>query len=220
MEKNKLRMILASASPRRKELLGHLKIPFQIITKNIPEESDSVDPVTYSLDIAKDKGRAVFLDLINENPTDNFFVVSADTIVCLDGKIYGKPSDRNEARKFLQELSGKPHSVFTAVAISFFHMGVKDAFSFVEESKVTFNEISDILMERYLDTGDSLDKAGAYGIQGPSLTFISKVEGDYANVVGFPLSRFVSEMEKFLKTKFPNENLWPNLFIYFFYFLV
>ena len=213
MEKNKLQLILASASPRRKELLGHLKIPFQIMTKNIPEESDAVDPISYSLDIAKDKGEAVFEDLINEHPTGNFFVVSADTIVCLEGKIFGKPSDRNEARKFLQELSGKSHSVFTAVAINFFHKGERDSFSFVEESKVTFNHISDMIMERYLDTGDSLDKAGAYGIQGPSLTFISKVDGDYANVVGFPLSRFVCETEKFLKTKFPNENLWPDLFL-------
>lgn len=211
MENSKLKFILASASPRRKELIGHLKIPFEIKTLNVPEESSSEDPTEFSRDIAILKGRAVFDDLIREI-SSGLYVVSADTIVCLNKKIYGKPSDRREAEKFLYELSGKTHSVFTAVAVHFILDGVKDSFSFVEESRVTFNQISPSLMERYLDTGDSLDKAGAYGIQGPSLTFISRVEGDYANVVGFPLSRFVIESEKFLRTKFPQEDLWLNLF--------
>ena len=211
MENFKLKFILASASPRRKELIGHLKIPFEIRTLNIPEESTSVDPVEFSRDIALQKGKVVFDELI-KSEGQGLFVVSADTIVCLDKKIYGKPGDREEARKFLSELSSKTHSVFTAVAVHFFKDGTKDSFSFVEESKVTFNTISPHLMERYLDTGDSLDKAGAYGIQGPSLTFISRVEGDYANVVGFPLSRFVTEAEKFLRLKFPQEDLWLNLF--------
>lgn len=213
MVKNKLNLILASASPRRKELLGHLKIPFKIITQNIAENSDSLDPVEFSLEIASEKGRVVFEDLIKKNPLDGYFVISADTIVCLKGKIFGKPQDKNQARDFLKELSGQTHSVFTAVVIHFSYQGERDTLSFVEESKVTFNEISEILMDRYIETGDSLDKAGAYGIQGPSLTFISKVEGDYANVVGFPLSRFVKETEQFLKNKFPNEALWPELFI-------
>ncbi len=212
MANSKLKFILASASPRRKELIGHLKVPFEIMTLNIPEESDSTDPVEFSQEIATAKGDAVFQMLLKKDPQGSYLVVSADTIVCLNGKIYGKPRDRDEARVFLNELSGKPHSVFTAVTINLAFNGKTSSKSFVEESKVTFNKISHALMERYLDTGDSLDKAGAYGIQGPSLTFISKVEGDYANVVGFPLSRFVVESEKFLKEKFPNEDLWLNLF--------
>lgn len=211
MENGKLKFILASASPRRKELIGHLQVPFVIRTLNIPEVSSATDPVQFSLEIAKLKGDAVFEEVIKESE-DPLFVVSADTIVCLDQKIYGKPQNREEARQFLKELAGKTHSVFTAVAIKFFHDGRTDSFSFVEESRVTFNKISESLMKRYLDTGDSLDKAGAYGIQGPSLTFISRVEGDYANVVGFPLSKFVIESEKFLKSKFPHEDLWLNLF--------
>ncbi len=212
MGNSKIKLVLASASPRRKELLGHLKIPFTILTLNIPEESPSSDPVTFSSDIAKAKGLAVFDQLLEKSSEQELFVVSADTIVCLDGKIYGKPRDRDEARVFLSELSGKSHSVFTAVAIHTWLGEKKESFSFVEESKVTFNKITTGLMERYLDTGDSLDKAGAYGIQGPSLTFISKVEGDYANVVGFPLSRFVTEAEKYMNTKFPHEDIWQNLF--------
>lgn len=211
MENSKLTFVLASASPRRKELIGHLKVPFEIHTMNVPEESPAKEPVQFSLDIARIKGEAVF-DKLKKEGRSALFVVSADTIVCLDNKIYGKPSGREEARKFLSELAGKTHSVFTAVSVKYLFNGDEDSFSFVDESRVTFNPISDALMERYLDTGDSLDKAGAYGIQGPSLTFISRVEGDYANVVGFPLSRFITESEKFFKSKFPHEDLWLNLF--------
>lgn len=212
MGNSKLKLILASASPRRKELIGHLKVPFEILALNIPEESSETDPVAFSLEIAKAKGNAVFGKLSQERPQESLFVVSADTIVCLNGKIYGKPANREEAKTFLNELGGKTHSVFTAVAVRFRHQHINESFSFVEESKVTFNPISHSLMERYLDTGDSLDKAGAYGIQGPSLTFISRVDGDYANVVGFPLSRFVKESEKFLKSQFPQEESWLDLF--------
>lgn len=207
MGNSKLQLILASASPRRKELVGHLKVPFEIITLNVEENSDHSDPQKFSQEIAHLKGEAVFNKLILENPSRNYFVVSADTIVCLDGKIYGKPKDRREAEKFLSELSGKTHSVFTAVAVKMKRDGHHSGFEFVEESKVTFNKITPALMNRYLDTGDSLDKAGAYGIQGPSLTFISNVNGCYANVVGFPLSRFVLETGKFLK-----EESWFDLF--------
>lgn len=204
----KFNLILASASPRRKELLGHLKIPFEIITKNIPEESLATDPVDFSREIARAKGKAVLDDLLLNRKGEKFFVVSADTIVCLNGKIYGKPKDRAEAEKFLNELAGKSHSVFTAVVV---HTNDEE-FSFVEESKVTFNPITPPLMKRYLDTGDSLDKAGAYGIQGPSLTFISKVDGCYSNVVGFPLSRFTQEVVYFFKAQGLKEESWFDYF--------
>lgn len=194
MEKNSFKLILASASPRRMELLGYLQLPFEIIIKNIPEESHFTDPVNFSKHIAGIKGEAVF-----KERKDNCLVVSADTIVCMEKKIYGKPSGEAEARVFLNELAGKTHSVFTAVALNLRNGDQVISHSFVEESKVTFNQIPSDLMDRYLATKDSLDKAGAYGIQGPSLTFISKVEGDYANVVGFPLSRFILECETLFK---------------------
>jgi septum formation protein len=212
MENSKLQFVLASASPRRKELIGHLKIPFEIIALSTPEESQKTDPVSYADEIANLKIEAVQRKLMIERSAENFYLVSADTIVSLDGKIFGKPTDRDEARLFLNELSGKTHSVFTAVALRVLRDGKFYKKSFIEESKVTFNPISHLLMERYLDTGDSLDKAGAYGIQGPSLTFVSKVNGDYANVVGFPLSRFVSESDLFFKSIFSHEGLWQDFF--------
>ena len=212
MENSKLRFILASSSPRRKELIGHLKIPFQVITSNALEESPEKDPEKFCLEIAKIKGETVYRGLKTQGAGDSYLVVSSDTIVACNGVIYGKPQNRDDARIILRELAGHSHSVFTAVSAKLLHRGEESGFDFVEESVVHFTQISDALLERYLDTGDSLDKAGAYGIQGPSLTFISRVEGDYANVVGFPLSRFVREAEAFLKKKFPEEDVWLNLF--------
>ena len=206
MENKKLKFILASASPRRKELLSFLNIPFTILTKNIPEVSHFTNPIEFSKDISEQKGKAVFQDLVQ-----NAFVVSADTIVCLGNKIYGKPSDENEARIFLTELADKTHSVFTAVTLNLRMDGVVKTYSFVEESKVHFNHINQLLLDNYIRTGDSLDKAGAYGIQGPSLTFISRVEGDYANVVGFPLSRFILECDEFFKPFLKGQS-WQDLF--------
>jgi septum formation protein len=205
----KLKLILASASPRRRELLGHLKIPFEVVALSVPEHSDATDPVKYTSDIALVKGNAVAEKL---RGTGNYFIISADTTVINNGKIYNKPSDREEARKFLSDLSGKTHSVFTAVSLILLKTGSIHHHSFVDESRVTFEKISDPLMERYLDTGDSLDKAGAYGIQGPSLTFISRVDGSYSNVVGFPLYRFVLEADKFLLQHFPGVPSWLDLF--------
>ncbi len=200
---NKFNLILASSSPRRKELLGHLKIPFTILTKHTDEISAETDPGKFAADIASQKGTVV----AESTTLERAIIISADTVVAQKGKIYGKPTNIDEARIFLSELADGTHSVFTAV-----HIIKKDGanfstHSFVEESLVSFNKISEHLMKLYLATGDSLDKAGAYGIQGPSLTFISKVEGDYANVVGFPLSRFVTEMEAFL-----GETVWSELF--------
>lgn len=208
----KIKLVLASASPRRKELLGHLKVPFEILTLNPTEESDANDPVQFALEIAETKGRVVLEKLIAERGEESFYVISADTIVYKKGKIFGKPKDREEAKAFLTELSGTTHSVFTVVSLKLYFEKKIYSKSFAEESLVTFNEIPDYLMEKYLATGDSLDKAGAYGIQGPSLTFISKVEGDYANVVGFPLSRFIVESENFFRSIFPKENVWLNIF--------
>lgn len=209
LKNEKIKFILASASPRRKELVGHLQIPFEIITSNIDEISSEIAPGKFASDIASQKGMAVFNSLKDSN---NIFLVSSDTVVSLDGQIYGKPKNRDEARIFLSQLAGKTHSVYTGVFMLLSLEGRVSQTSFVEETKVTFNNINDDLMNRYLATGDSLDKAGAYGIQGPSLTFISKVEGDYANVVGFPLSRFVSETQSFFDEHFEKKEMWLKYF--------
>jgi septum formation protein len=208
-----LKLILASTSPRRRELLGHLKIPFEVMSMNVPEDSTEANPVEFCRELAHRKGRAV-ANKLQERDQKHYLIVSADTIVSLGNKIYNKPADRHEAREFLSELAGKTHSVFTAVGLTLIYQNNIVEKSFVDESRVTFAPIPTELMERYLDTGDSLDKAGAYGIQGPSLTFISKVEGSYSTVVGFPLSRFVTETEKFLTETISREGSWFTYFQY------
>lgn len=189
----KLTLILGSQSPRRKELLSWLNVPFKIVTADLEEVSHESDPVEVALDLASQKAHAVFEKVKDENFP---FVIASDTIVVLDDKIYGKPKDKAEARSILYELSDKTHQVITGVSFLF-----KDPSSgkikehrFYDSTEVTFNEITGELMDNYIATGDSLDKAGAYGIQGPSLTFISRVNGSYSNVVGFPLDKVVTEL--------------------------
>jgi septum formation protein len=211
MEKSNLHVILASSSPRRFELLSHLKIPFVVKTCHSEEFSNETEPDRLAQDLAIQKGRAV---LLNSEIKDHLstLIISADTVVSFEGAVFGKPNDLNEAKKTLQLLSGKTHSVFTGVCGIFKVNGNIFQYSFVDESRVTFDEISDQLLDKYLSTGDSLDKAGAYGIQGPSLTFISKLEGSYSNVVGFPLSRFIEETRMFIRLNFPEERQWIGLF--------
>ena len=195
---NKLNLILGSQSPRRKELLSWINLPFTILTADLDEVSLETDPTAFALDLASQKAHAV-LEKVLAKPyeTNHPFVISSDTIVVLDGKIYGKPKDKNEAREILSELSNRTHEVITGVSFLFLDLatGKIREHLFYDTTEVTFNEISSDLMENYIATEDSLDKAGAYGIQGPGLTFISKVNGSYSNVVGFPLDKVVTELK-------------------------
>lgn len=191
MASDKFSLILGSQSPRRKELLSWLKIPFNILTADLAEISDEDEPSRVAMDLASQKATAV---REKAGSVENPFIIASDTIVVLEGKLYGKPKDVNEAREILSELSGRTHEVITGVSFHF-----KDSLHkwrehlFYDSTEVTFNQITPDLMEAYLETKDSLDKAGAYGIQGPSLTFISRINGSYSNVVGFPLDKIVGE---------------------------
>lgn len=195
LNKKKLSLILGSQSPRRKELLSWINIPYTIRTADLDEISNETDPSRVAVDLASQKARAVFEKIATE--LEFPFVISSDTIVVLDGKIYGKPKDRAEAQSILSELSDRTHQVITGVSFLFKDLESEKSREhlFYDSTEVTFNEITPDLMDAYLATGDSMDKAGAYGIQGPSLTFISKVNGSYSNVVGFPLDKIVNELK-------------------------
>ena len=193
METDKFTLVLGSQSPRRKELLSWLKIPFQILTADLDEVSDETLPENIAMNLASQKAHAV----CKKNEFfKNRFIISSDTIVVLNHKIYNKPKDKKEAREILSELSDHTHEVITGVSFLYVDPVTKKnrEHLFFDKTEVTFNEITDELMEAYLETGDSLDKAGAYGIQGPSLTFISRINGSYSNVVGFPLDKIVGEL--------------------------
>lgn len=201
----KFKLVLASASPRRKELIGHLGIPFTIIPSHEDEESEEADPVKYSQAIALLKAESVGRQMKAEEAIP--VIVSADTIVVLKGKIFGKPKDRDEAKKMLQEMSGQTHDVYTSVVL----LSEKKKKVFCIKTSVTFESIPTDILEKYLASGDSLDKAGAYGIQGEALSFISRIDGSYSNVVGFPLSHFMQELEQFLNLNLAS-NDWRKLF--------
>lgn len=214
---NRLSLILASQSPRRKELLGWVGIPFEQFPVDILEKSNLTSPQEVAEDIAVQKGDEAYRLLRSrEGFGKSFFpcVVSSDTIVCLDTKIMGKPGDVNEARAMLKELAGRLHTVVTGVYIILVDPrdGKEKSVVFSSTTDVEFDQISEDVLEEYLQTGDSLDKAGSYGIQGPSLTFIKSVHGSYSNVVGFPLNEFIKELKTLLTSSRDDKGEWRNLF--------
>ena len=177
--------ILASASPRRKELLNRLELPFEIIPSSVEENySNDMAPPELAKRWALEKARNVAA----AHPET--IVVGADTIVVLEGNILGKPKDSSEAAEMLRKLSNKSHTVHTGVALV--QKSNEAVISFVESTEVTFFELDETLISSYVATGSPLDKAGAYGIQdGSAACFVEKVNGCYHNVVGFPVARFV-----------------------------
>jgi septum formation protein len=207
---NQLSLILASQSPRRKELLGMLNIPFQIKVAHDEEIGNEDNPQALAMELAFQKAEATLRDFKKENFKGPGLIVGADTIVELEKTIYGKPQDREEAKRFLLELSGKTHLVTTGVALILSGEGVDEdqEHRFYVSTEVTFSEISPYLLESYLNTNEWADKAGAYGIQGSALSFVQEIRGSYSNVVGFPLAKFVSELQDFLQTSSIDQLPW------------
>lgn len=173
-------IILASESPRRKELFGKLGIPFEVQPSSVNEEVEGEHtPEEFALSIAKLKATAI----AEKNP--HAVVIGADTTVRLGNELLSKPANNEEAKKYLQKLSGKVHNVITGVSIQ----GMGSSLGFTESTLVKFYDLTDEQIDAYVATGDSLDKAGAYGIQTMGGLFVEKIQGDYNNVVGLPISR-------------------------------
>ena len=177
-----MKIILASGSPRRKEILKSLSVDFEVITANTDEDCRETDPGKYSEQLAVRKGRAV-ADLVGDNDA---LIISADTVVFIDGKILGKPKDEEDAFKMLKELSGRTHTVATGVSLIWGERSV----SAYEETDVEFADMPDDFINTYIRSGEPMDKAGAYGIQGAACMWINGVKGDFYNVVGFPVRLF------------------------------
>lgn len=181
-------MILASASPRRKEILENFGFSFKTIVKNIDETSDKTRAEEKILEIAEKKAKAAAIDFPDEN------VVGADTVVVVDGKILGKPKDEKEAFSMLKSLSGRSHEVITA--FSFININKNISYSDYEITKVYFKNLTDDEINWYINTKEPMDKAGAYGIQGKGAFFVEKIKGDFFSVMGFPLGKFVRFLNK------------------------
>ena len=175
-------IILASGSPRRRELLEQIGIPYRTLKCSSPEFTTSTDPVGIVKELSARKAQAAA-------EKESGIILGADTIVWQDGRVLGKPSDRSDARRMLECLSGREHSVYTGVTL--IRMGEDrtelNRLFLYRETKVRVFRMTQEEIEAYLDTGEPFDKAGAYGIQGSFAAFIDSIEGDYTNVVGLPV---------------------------------
>jgi septum formation protein len=185
-----MKFILASSSPRRRDLLLRLQTPFDIILPNVDESMIAPDgnPETYCTSLAELKAN----DISQHYP--DMLVIGADTIVVLDDLILGKPDDKAQAQEMLETLSGKTHHVYTGVCLKWAKKNIHHLF--VEITMVTFRELELSDISYYIESCPPYDKAGAYGIQDWSAVFVKGINGCYDNVVGFPISRFYQELRK------------------------
>jgi septum formation protein len=184
-----MEIILASASPRRADLLRQVAIPFSIEKPLIDENMEtSNSPEELVMGLAEKKALSIYRRGING------IILAADTVVLHQGIILGKPSDREEAKEMLQCLSGDKHEVYTGLAL--FDASSEKMAKGVEKTTVWLKNINAENLNWYLDSGEAMDKAGAYGIQGRAALFIRRIEGCYSNVVGLPLSLLFDLAEK------------------------
>ena len=175
------RIILASKSPRRIDILKKINLDFKVIPSNIIEDFDKTNPSTLVQSCAFEKAKKVSLENLNN------FIIGADTVVVLDKKIMGKPRDINESREMLGMLSGKTHKVFTGVSIQNINKNINELF--YSKTDVELYKMSDSVIDYYIKNYKPSDKAGSYGIQDWFSSQIKKIDGCYYNVMGLPLSK-------------------------------
>ncbi|AJQ27077.1 Maf family protein [Pelosinus fermentans] len=181
-------IILASASPRRRDLLTQVGCDFVVMTSGVVEDNaQAVPPHELAVLQAKEKALDVFSKVQAHD-----VVIGADTIVVLDGQVYGKPVDKNDARRMLTSLTGKEHQVITGIAV----VTAKEIWNDFVVTNVKIGDIKAEEIEAYLTTGEPMDKAGAYAIQGKGALFVESINGCYANVVGLPLNKLSELLKK------------------------
>lgn len=192
-------IILASGSPRRRQLLQDAGVRFEVRTADVDESLEpdlQANPEEAVKKLAERKAGAVVQEVLAEDYTGLALILGADTMVVLDGEIFGKPHSRSEAKGMLRKLSGRTHEVMTSVSvwavmapeIEKLSLGFR---TFVEKSQVVFKDLSDAEIDAYLDEGESYDKAGAYAIQGKGAVLVDRYEGDYDTIVGLPVKRLL-----------------------------
>lgn len=180
-------LILASSSPRRKELLENLRLSFTISSSEVDESFDpTLSPEDVVMDLAERKAKVIF----KENPTA--YVIGSDTIVVSDGQVLGKPENEADAKRMLEKLSGRKHEVYTGVSI----LSPNGTARFYEKTEVWFWELTDEEINFYVQSGEPLDKAGGYGIQQLGSMLVKKINGDYFAVVGLPVAKTYRELKR------------------------
>ena len=210
------KIVLASASPRRSELLTQIGISFTVHKSTCEERISSTVPAEVVCELSRQKAEDVWRQLTGDvlsaqcavaaEPAQSqdvaddaaLFVIGADTIVAFEGSILGKPKDAEDACRMLRLLSGNTNEVYTGVTFCYRQKGEEKVHTFFEKTEVTFYPMSEEEIQAYVATGDPLDKAGSYGIQGQCAAYIKGITGDYNNVVGLPVGRLYQELKEHL----------------------
>ena len=197
------RLILASTSPRRRELLALLGLPYEVTTSHFNEDAvapENFTPAEYVMHFAQGKAQEVA-----ERTEGDALVLGADTTVVLGGAYLNKPANAEDAKQMLRALSGQTHQVYTGLCVIPVRNSLPgEAHLDFAVTDVTFDQLTDDVIDAYVATGEPLDKAGAYGIQGKALSFIPGINGDYYNVVGLPLFTLCRLLGQF------GISLWPS----------
>lgn len=203
------KIILASASPRRRELLTQIGLEFTVMPSDVVENPESTLPQDIVIELSKEKARDIWEKLgqtdMGGNKNDTYdeicssadaLVISADTVVAIDGEILGKPRDEEDAVRMLNLLSGKEHQVYTGVTMIWIDgEGKQEEYSFYVCTGVLMYRMNRAEILQYVHSGEPEDKAGAYAVQGRAAAFIKSIRGEYSNVVGLPVGRLYQEMK-------------------------
>ncbi len=192
-----MRILLASASPRRRELLEQIGLPFEVVVSHVEEVITETEPGKVVEQLSAQKAEAVAGSL--GKPEEETLVIGADTVVAAENTILGKPADAAKAVEMLRLLAGRTHAVYTGVTLILRGASGETARkTFHERTDVSFYPMEEAEIRQYVATGDCMDKAGAYGIQGFCARYISGINGDYNNVVGLPVGRLYQEIKEWL----------------------
>ncbi len=193
-------IVLASASPRRKEILAGMGARFSVFSADVDESCDIIDPIQLTRELARRKGEATLKELVERGEDEGAIIISADTVVACDGRVLGKPQNESEAYEMLSLISGRSHTVCTGIAVTY------EGVTHVDHSVTTVHvdEIPQKEMRKYIDSGDPYDKAGGYGIQGRFSQWVSGIEGCYFGVVGLPVSKLAALFRKVVG-RYPDE---------------
>lgn len=194
-----MRVILASGSPRRRELLKKIYKEFEVITSDVDENIDLCKPSEIVEELAKRKAEAVFNGLAQkaEARCNDILVIGSDTIVYYDGDVLGKPEDEEDARAMISMLSDRTHQVYTGVALVYIKQNSDPiTVTFNDVTDVTFYDIDKFDIADYIKSGSPMDKAGAYGIQDDFAKHVKKIDGDYNNVVGLPVAKLYQKLKE------------------------
>ena len=188
-----MRIILASASPRRRELLAQMGMEFEVCPSQGEEKITEVLPERAVMELAQQKAAEIAV-----KTEGDAWILGADTVVVYDQKILGKPKDAEDAKRMLCMLQDKKHQVYTGVCIWKKENGTEDVRCFFEKTDVVFYPMTEEEIDQYVATGEPMDKAGSYGIQGVGGLYVREIHGDYNNVVGLPIARLYHELKKYI----------------------